>query len=98
MSSGECGSCKAAVLWALTPKGERTPIDPAVNMDKGNTLVLAPKNLHAYLAVVLSGKMLAQAKSAGVDLRVNHWATCPDRQEWRERTDAKRETEAQSGT
>jgi hypothetical protein len=87
--SAECSSCKAPVLWAITPKGERTPVDPKINMEKGNTLVLAPKNLHAYLAVVLSGKALAQARKAGADLRVNHWSTCPDRDEWRERQKAK---------
>lgn len=87
--TGQCSSCKAAVLWALTPKGERTPVDAAVNMEKGNTLVLAPKNLRTYLAVVLSGKMLDRARSAGVDLRVNHWSTCPDRDEWRERQQAR---------
>lgn len=92
--TGQCSSCKAAVLWALTPKGERTPVDAAVNMEKGNTLVLAPKNLHTYLAVVLSGKMLDRARSAGVDLRVNHWASCPNREQHRQETDAKRAREA----
>lgn len=99
----ECGSCHAQIVWAITPAGARAPIDRQPNREKGNVLLLQPAALqadgeHVLLAVVLSkdALKLAQERNVhGVSLYTNHWATCPDRQEWRERTDAKRQEEAQ---
>jgi hypothetical protein len=82
----------------LTPKGERTPIDYEPNREKGNTLLLAPAALNGregdarvLLAVVLSGEALEFARERSGHLFLNHWASCRDRQQWRERTDEKRE-------
>jgi hypothetical protein len=78
----ECRSCRRRILWTLTPKGEKAPID-VDPVENGNTLVLQPSALPgAYLSVVLSGKTLELAADRG-RLWVNHWATCPDREEWR---------------
>jgi hypothetical protein len=91
----ECRSCHRPVLWTVTPKGERAPIDIEPDGEKGNTLVLQPKAFAGeYLSVVLTGDALEAARKVPGSLRMNHWATCPDRQAWREKTDAKREGES----
>lgn len=86
--SDVCGTCKAQVVWALTPTGAKAPIDrePA---ETGNVLLLAPTGFGQPLAVTLSQDGLEHARAQAVPLRLSHWATCPDKQEWRERTDAK---------
>lgn len=85
-----CGSCRRAILWAVTPAGAKAPIDidPVAN---GTVLVLKPEVLAGeFLAVVLSGDALEVARKSG-RLRVNHWATCPDKAQWRAKQQAKAE-------
>lgn len=89
-----CRSCGAPVIWRITPKGKRTPLDPDPR-DDGNIVIADTHELAAALgtvygrAVTLGGDRLQRARAApGRDLYVSHWATCPDRQQWRERTDA----------
>jgi hypothetical protein len=82
-----CRTCKTPVLWTITPTGAKAPIDGAVD-ETGNVLVLTPTGI-GLLSVVLSGEALELARRNGVRLRLSHWASCPDRQEWREKTDAK---------
>lgn len=82
-----CKTCKAPVIWALSPAGKASPIDRDPDSEKGNVLILSPSGF-GLLAVTLSDKALDQARRAHVPLRLSHWATCADRQEWRERTDA----------
>lgn len=87
----ECRSCGAPVRWAITPTGAKAPIDFATDSEKGNVLLLQPEAFGGELfAVTLSKDALALARQHG-ELRTNHYATCPDRQQWRERTDAERE-------
>lgn len=86
-----CGTCKAPVLWTLTPSGAKSPIDPEP-AENGNVLVQAPSGLGNLLAISLSGDALELARRGGVVLRLSHWATCPDKAEWREREAAKRRT------
>lgn len=84
-----CDTCKAPVHWALTPAGKRAPIDyePVAN---GNVLLLRPLALRgALLAVVLSGEALEAARPSAC-LFLNHWATCVDKEEWRQRQAAKK--------
>jgi hypothetical protein len=70
------------VLWTLTPAGAKAPLDTLPSRE-GNTLVLQPSALGGkYLSVVLTGDTLTLARGSGA-LWVNHWATCPDREEWR---------------
>lgn len=90
-----CDSCKAVVHWALTPNGKRAPIDyePAEN---GNVLLLKPNVLQgALLAVVLTGDALGAARPSA-HLFLNHWATCPDKAEWRERQAAKQKRKGEA--
>jgi hypothetical protein len=75
----------------MTPQGSKAPID-CEPVSNGNILLLQPARMGgALLAVTLSDKTLEHARAQGAPLRLNHWATCPDKQEWREKTDAKQE-------
>lgn len=80
----------------MTPAGAKAPINYAPDPEKGNTLLLSPNALgEELLSVVLTGDALELARrQTPVYLFLNHWASCPDRAEWRERTDAQREAGA----
>jgi hypothetical protein len=92
-SGGACGTCRAPILWALTPNGKKAPIDREAT-PAGNVLVLQPAVLGGkYLAVTLSADVLDDARTRG-GLRLNHWATCPDKAEWRAKQQAKDHAEA----
>lgn len=94
---GECGSCKAPVHWAITPSGKRAPIDYEPQPERGNVLLLKPSTLQSggdvLLAVTLSGDALELGRRGG-HLFLNHWATCPDKAEWRAKQEAKRASKA----
>lgn len=85
-----CGTCSAPIVWALTPTGKRSPVDEPLDGEKGNVLLTRPAWLGQPLATTLAGATLELARQRGVPLHLNHWATCPDKAEWRERQAAKR--------
>lgn len=65
--SDRCRSCRAPILWAVTEKGRRIPLDPEPRAD-GN-LVLHVQAMGSPLAVF--------AGSGHVGIRyVSHFATC----------------------
>jgi hypothetical protein len=82
MDLAECEACKAFMLWAISPSGARSPIDYAPS-EKGNVLLLQPTGLGELLAVVLSGQALERARARGMDLRLSHFASCPNADEFR---------------
>lgn len=85
-----CRSCKAQVVWTVTPAGARAPIDAEPDRERGNVLLLRSDVIDGgVLSVVLSGLALSHARPSG-KLRLNHWATCPDREEWRRKVEAER--------
>jgi hypothetical protein len=74
----------------MTPNGKTAPIDHD-GTDDGNVLLLLTRHLSTPIAIVLSGAALELAQKAvkkknAPPLRLNHWATCPDREEWKEKT------------
>ena len=60
----------------------RSPIDYAPS-ETGNVLVLQPTGLSELLSVVLSGNALELARARGMQLRLSHFASCPDADEFR---------------
>lgn len=85
--STTCRACGIPLLWALSPAGKPCPMMPDPS-DDGNVLVLAPSGLSKPLAVVLSGDLLDEARAAGVKLRLNHFANCPKRGQFRKPAEA----------
>lgn len=81
--STACRGCGIDLLWAVSPAGKPCPLVPEPTED-GNVLVLAPTGLAKPLAIVLSGELLEEARSAGVRLRLNHFADCPARDRFRQ--------------
>lgn len=69
-----CGSCKRPIIWAVTEKGKRIPVD-VETVPEGN-VVLEDRPGHAPLARVV-GK--------GRGDRISHFATCPNAKEHRRR-------------
>lgn len=85
-----CKTCRAPIVWSLTPAGARAPID-LEPVEGGTVLLLAPTGFGGPLSVVLSKNALEVARGNRLPLRMSHWASCPDREAWREKTDAKAE-------
>jgi hypothetical protein len=85
-----CNYCKASIIWAVTEKDGRMPVDAAPDQH-GNVLLRATpavvelKRPHAatVLAVVI-GKATKRAamRAHGVELRTHHRLSCPKASEW----------------
>lgn len=79
-----CRSCAAPIRWAKTLGGKAIPLnaqpDPA-----GNITLKETGDPKAPLARVLAGADLFDARTAGTELWMSHYATCPDSQKWRRR-------------
>jgi len=74
-----CRSCKKPIMWAVTEKGHRIPIDPEPCTD-GNILLRARGHFVPPLAIVrfaIPVEETARFKS--------HFATCPQSSSWRKR-------------
>lgn len=73
--------------WAKTNSGKSNPLDVEPSPD-GNVAIVTTAGVAAEpveFAVTLSGAALVEARTLGVDLRTSHFATCPDRDEWKGR-------------
>lgn len=77
-----CSACGSHMIWAISPAGARSPIDYAPS-EKGNVLLLSPTDLGQVLAVVLTKDGLDLARERGIPLRLNHFASCPNAEEFR---------------
>lgn len=76
--AGQCRSCPARFQWALTEaKGKRTPIDPEPSPE-GTIRLRARGNELLPYAIVLRGDELDEARAAGENLYLTHFATCPN--------------------
>lgn len=87
--SDVCRACKAPLIWAITKDGKRAPItaEPKPN---GNVLVYRDRlkalasgmpedTLHSR---TFAGFALAELRAQEVPLRLNHFADCPNREDF----------------
>lgn len=74
----KCAACKADLVWAMTPAGNKMPVDAVADRERGNVLVLLPGAIGSPFAVVLTGEALALARRRQAELRLEHHTTCPD--------------------
>lgn len=77
-----CRSCNAPILWAVTPKGKRAPLD-AEPTKEGNIRLEERGPGATPIAHYLSGLELLAAQKAGELLHLSHFATCVDANNWR---------------
>jgi hypothetical protein len=82
-----CGSCGAAIRWAVTVNGKRIPVDDAPVRD-GN-LVLSDPTPGAYAPLAAHYSPPDEPLLPGFDEPprfVSHFATCPNADRHRRRT------------
>jgi hypothetical protein len=78
--SDVCRSCKAPIRWArMIGSGKPNPLDVDPS-DQGNVVIHEDGRAEA-----LNREQVAEARAAGATLYLSHFATCPDRQTWRDR-------------
>ena len=73
----KCSACGAAIVWAVTAKGKRMPVDPEPVV--GGNLVLELAGSGAIVRVQTAAEK-AEAAAVGKVLGtryVSHFATCP---------------------
>lgn len=68
--SAECSSCGAHIIWALTEKGKRMPVD-AVPTRNGNIVL---EDDGRSVKAVVRDAMLPGVQA----LYISHFATCPN--------------------
>lgn len=77
----QCNSCRANVIWALTTRGKRMPVNAEPSPD-GN-IAIGPVTGRDGLPVA---RVLNTTQQFGrKDLRTSHFATCKDAASWRKR-------------
>lgn len=67
---GTCRSCHAPVIWVLTERGRRMPLDREETMERG------------ALLFVIDDKGVSHRSQTGRGYR-SHFSTCPDAAQWR---------------
>jgi hypothetical protein len=81
MQPGErktCEACGKAMVGGLTMKGKVAPIEVEPS---GTGNVLLQRHADGTVAAITFGNDTAQAlRERGVELRLNHFATCPERE------------------
>ncbi len=75
----KCGSCQAEIIWAVTTRGKDMPVnaDPA----PGGNVALDYRPGQDPLARVLT----TTQQFGRNNLRLSHFATCPQAPRWRKR-------------
>jgi hypothetical protein len=69
--TGECKSCTAPVIWAVTTLGKPMPVDP--EPAEGGNVALSWRAGHVLAEVLSVTKQFGRT-----GLRKSHFATCPD--------------------
>lgn len=73
MTVGVCRSCGAEIVWVLTEKGHRMPIDPEPCPKNGNLEIDDDG-----IASALRDDDIVRARFEGKALYLSHFATCPN--------------------
>lgn len=76
MPDQPCRSCGAPLLWTITVKGKRHPVDRDPHPE-GTIKVVAGVSGAAPKSYVMAGLDLATMRADGVALHRSHFATCP---------------------
>ncbi len=80
-----CEACECRLIGALTIKGKVAPIELEPAQDANCLLYRAGTETRVATA---TGDALAWLTAQGVPLRLNHFATCPERERFARRSAA----------
>jgi hypothetical protein len=69
-----CGSCGAAVIWAITAAGNRMPVDPEP-AENGNLYLFEPSTPGGDRTVMVARGF---QRDHGEPLYLSHFVTCPN--------------------
>lgn len=75
-SVADCRSCGAPVIWTVTERGKRMPVD--ADPDPQGNIRLEQSTGDAPLTAVYTREW-----TAGAELYVSHFATCDQPKKWR---------------
>lgn len=76
-----CRSCHAPVRWVVMAKtGRRNPLNEEPDGQHGNVVIDDDGRGHT-----LKVDDVERARAAGEELYLSHFATCPQRKDWRKR-------------
>lgn len=79
---GNCTSCRAAVVWAVSDAGRAMPVNPKPS-DVGNVTLAVHRD--RLVGGVLSHSKAVAARAHGVPLHTSHFVDCPDADNHRRR-------------
>lgn len=74
----KCKSCPALVIWAVTERGKRMPVDP--DPAPGGNVLLTEQYGQLTAVVVPAHRAFGRT-----DLRMSHFVTCPNADQHRRR-------------
>lgn len=75
-----CEACGKEMIGALTVKGNTAPIELEPAPAGQGNIWLGKNSVGTVICASLSQALVAEANAVGLVLRVNHFATCPERE------------------
>lgn len=88
---GRCRACPAQIRWVVMASGKRNPLNVEPDAERGNVLIIESE-VDADLYGVAVGRAVALGpleasaeREKGSDLFLSHFATCPNRGQFRRR-------------
>ena len=79
-----CRSCGASIIWAITQRGVRIPLDAEPNPIKGNTMI-DPETIivNGHAEEQWRARQVAPLLDGAQTRYMPHHATCPQGRSWR---------------
>ena len=79
-----CRSCGAAIVWAITERCKRIPLDAEPNAVKGNMVIERETIIvNGHAQEQWRARQVAPLLDAAQTRYMPHHATCPQGREWR---------------
>lgn len=82
LGPSRCRACGASIIWALTDRGKRAPIDAEPNPERGNMVLWYDDGGDAAgeprVSSVASVELITGGTVPMRERRLNHFATCPE--------------------
>lgn len=79
VGTSECRSCQAPIVWVITEKGRKMPVDVAPSDDGRFRKVRVEANGDKLVHFVKDSEMEANTAK----LYASHFQTCPEAKEWK---------------